>query len=125
MQQDHASFLSYCLVYNRTMVIKNETTGKTLADSAIKAKSWKDKAFGLILHKTPTTMLFQTRLGIHTFFMRYPIDVAIVDKDNKVRAIKENLKPNRIFLWNVTYDTIIEFPDGTLKKTKLGDTLSF
>ena len=106
------------------MVIKNETNNTTLAKSAITAKSLKQKTFGLIVHTIPTTMIFQTRYGIHTFFMKYPIDVLVLDKNKKVAAIKENLKPNRIFTWNTKHDTVIEFPSGTLNKTNIGDQIS-
>ena len=106
------------------MVIKNKTTGKILATDAIKAETYFQKTFGLIFSK-PKTMIFRTRFGIHTFFMRYPIDVLVLDKENKVAAIKENLKPNRIFLWNIKHEILIEFPPETLPQTKIGDQISF
>ena len=70
-------------------------------------------------------MLLKTRFGIHTFGMKYTIDVLVLDKQNRVIALKENLKPNRIFLWNFNYETVLELPYGTIKETKseIGDLL--
>jgi len=72
-------------------------------------------------------MLLKTHFGIHTFGMGYPIDVLVLDKKNNVAAMKKNVKPNRIFLWNPKFQTVIELPAGTIKKTKtqLQDKLSF
>lgn len=69
--------------------------------------------------------MIKTRFGIHTFGVRFTIDVLILDKKNKIASIKENLKPNRIFLWNPAYEKVIELPRGTIKKysLKLGDAI--
>lgn len=109
------------------MTVKNLTKKTILAKNAINATTWREKSFGLILHKKPTTMIFQTRFGIHTFFMRYPIDVLILDNQHRVAAMKKNLKPNRIFLWNYQYEIVIELPQGTVErtKTKIGDVVSY
>jgi hypothetical protein len=51
--------------------------------------------------------------------MKFPIDVLILDKNNKIVSIKKNLKPYRIFLWNPLYEKVIEFPPQTIEKKKL------
>lgn len=109
------------------MVIKNETKKTVLSNNAIIANSFKQKAFGLILEKKADAMIFQTRFGIHTFFMKQPIDVLVLDNLKKVVKIKENLKPNSIFLWNPKYDLVIELPKETVKKIKIeiGNIVNF
>lgn len=59
--------------------------------------------------------------------MKFPIDILILDNKNKVVAVKENMKPNSIFLWNTKYNTVIELPAGaiTKSKTKIGDVIKF
>lgn len=99
------------------MQILNQTRHTTLADETIIPTSLRDQSLGLLKYKTPTAMLLKTHFGIHTFFMRYPIDVLILDETNKVVAMKENLKPNQIFLWNPKYETVLELPPGIIKKT--------
>ncbi len=109
------------------MIIRNETNKTVLSTNAIKATTFKHKSFGLIIAKKGTAMIFQTRFGIHTFFMNYPIDVVILNKQNTVVSIKKNLLPNKIFLWNPKYATIIELPEGSLavSQTDQGNKLSF
>ncbi len=84
-----------------------------------KAVSWKEKIIGLIGKKEITPLYFETRWGIHTFGVRNPIDIIILDRENRVRVIKNNLKPNRIFLWNPKYNRVIEMPSPKIKKMKI------
>ena len=100
------------------MVIKNETKKTTLSESAVFAKTFKQKAFGLLLAGKTDAMIFQTRFGIHTFFMKYPIDVLVLDEDNKIAVLKKKLKQNRIFVWNPKYNTVIELSEGIIEKTQ-------
>lgn len=99
----------------------------TISQDVVVPTSLLDQSLGLLKYKTPVAMLLKTRFGIHTLGMRYPIDVLILDKQNRVVIIKENLKPNNAFVWNIKYETILELPPHTIKKTKTqsGDTLNF
>ena len=88
--------------------------------------SLRDRTLGLLQYDKPIALIFHTRFGIHTFGLKYPIDVIILNKDGKVVKIRENLQPNRIFLWNPRYAKVIELPEETIRrlKTKVGDQLS-
>ena len=90
------------------------------------AKSLYDKMFGMILRRNRDGLIFKTRFGIHTFFMKKPIDLLISDNNKKVRLIKK-IMPNRIFIWNPKFDTVIELPEGSIKKLNIevGDFLNF
>ena len=81
-------------------------------------KSWREKFFGLIGKEKPENILIQTRFGIHTFFLKFPIDVVILDEKNKVVDAK-TISPNRIFFWNPIYDKVLELPTGTIKEKKI------
>ena len=67
-----------------------------------------DKAIGLIGAKKARPVLLKTRFGIHTFGVRFPIDVIVLDNDSRVMKISKNLHPDRIFVWNPRYDTVLE-----------------
>ncbi len=84
-----------------------------------KAHTWKDKIVGLIGKKEITPLYFETRWGIHTFGVRKPIDVVILDNEGTIRALKENLHPNRIFLWNPKFCRVIELPQGSITRLTL------
>ena len=107
-------------------MIKNETK-KTIISKQHLRKGAFGKIRGLIGEKTPRAVVFNTRFGIHTFFLLFPIDVIILDKNRRVVALRKMLKPNRIFLWNSRFTTVIELPGGSLEKsrTQLDDLLDF
>lgn len=78
-------------------------------------KSFKEKAVGLIGRKD-RAVIFETRFGIHTFGLKVPIDVLILDSQNKAIKLRLELPPNRIMLWNPIYKTVLEMPAGTIKR---------
>lgn len=84
-----------------------------------KAKNLRQKITGLIGKTKPEAILLQTRYGIHTFGVRFPIDIVVLDSKNIVVKLNQNLKPNRIFLWNPRFDRVLELPAGTIQKKKL------
>ncbi len=83
------------------------------------AKNIKEKIIGLIGRNKPEAIMLRTRFGIHTFGLKFPIDIVILDKNNRVVKLKKSLKPNRIFLWNPFYDRILELPEGTIEKKEI------
>lgn len=81
--------------------------------------SWKDKSIGLLNVKKAFPIFFKTRFGIHTLGMKFSIDVLILDRNNSIIKLKENLKPNQIFIWNPKFDKVIELPEGYIKRNNL------
>lgn len=79
----------------------------------------KEKALGLLGSRKPHPIFFHTRFGIHTFGMKYPIDVVILDKTNTIQRIKKALQPNRLFFWNPLFDEVLELPAGMTKELGL------
>ncbi len=63
--------------------------------------------------------------SIHTFFMRFPIDVVFVDKNLKVCKVVQNIKPFRLANAYFSGHSVFEFssPNPVLKELKPGDTL--
>lgn len=90
------------------------------------AGNLREKIIGLIGKEKPASLLIKTRFGIHTFGLKFSIDVLILDKYNNVVAIKKNLKPKRIFVWNPVYEKVLELPEGTIneKGLKVGHKLN-
>lgn len=61
---------------------------------------------------------------IHTFFMRFPIDVLFLDKRLKVVRVLENLKPWRVSPWVLRAHSVLELSGGVLKGgVSVGDEL--
>ncbi len=55
--------------------------------------------------------------GVHTFGMRFPIDVIFLDRENRVVAVSENLRPNHLSSLHFRAASVIELPAGTIKAT--------
>lgn len=89
-----------------------------------KLKNAKDKMVGLLFKKQAFPVLMETRFGIHTFGLTFPIDIVILDSKNVVWQIKY-LKPFRIFIWNPKYNKVLELPENYIKdhNIKIGDKI--
>lgn len=82
-------------------------------------KNLKEKIIGLIGRKEPTAFMIKTHFGIHTFGLKFPIDVLVLNGENRIIKLKENLKPNRIFVWNPLYEKVLELPAGTIDRKEM------
>lgn len=103
----------------------NKSNNTIISQDLKKAVTFFDKTLGLLNKSNPRFIMFQTRFGIHTFFLNKPIDVIVLDRDFKVVKVAQTLKPNKLFFWNPRYSYIIELPQGTIIKTntQTGDIL--
>lgn len=81
--------------------------------------SFWEKTIGLLNKSSPSSVYFEAMFGIHTFGMRYSIDIIILDKKNHVIKLHKNLKPNRLFFWNPYYKCVAELPQGTIDKHRI------
>lgn len=61
--------------------------------------------------------------GIHTFMMRFPIDVLYLSGDHRVQHIEENVRPWRITPLLTEAATVLELPPHTVFETgtSIGD----
>ncbi|MDQ5900746.1 MAG: uncharacterized protein QG600_324 [Patescibacteria group bacterium] len=99
---------------------------KTIISTDVRAAhSLFEKSKGLLFEKKPQTIIFKTRYGIHTFGMKFTIDVIILSKSMFVTQLKKSLKPNSVFFWNPLSPYVIELEEGTIEKLhiQIGDQL--
>jgi uncharacterized membrane protein (UPF0127 family) len=63
--------------------------------------------------------------GVHTFGMRFPIDVIFLNENNKVIDIIQDMAPNRLSRLHWSAQSILELPHGSIQKsaTTVGDQL--
>jgi uncharacterized membrane protein (UPF0127 family) len=61
--------------------------------------------------------------GVHTFAMRFPIDVVYLDRNQAVVHIEHHLKPWRLAPVRISANSVLELPANTLRPTgtTLGD----
>lgn len=108
-------------------IIKNLTKKTTLSTDTKFATSFLDRALGLLRKSNPKTLIFQTRFGLHTFLLKEPIDVIVLNNENIAVKLQKDLKPNNLIFWNPKYSLCIELPKNSLKnsKTEIGDKISY
>lgn len=64
--------------------------------------------------------------SVHTFFMRFPIDLVYLDRKNKIKKVRSAVGPWRLSAC-LTAHSILELPAGTIRAThtQRGDQLEF
>jgi uncharacterized membrane protein (UPF0127 family) len=64
--------------------------------------------------------------SVHTFGMRFPIDLVYIDRNRRVRKVRSSVRPWRMSAC-LTAHSILELPSGTVRETRTvpGDTLAF
>lgn len=75
-------------------MITTHRTGRVLADTVIPAFDSKTRRTGLLKHTAldpGTAMVIAPTNAIHTFFMKFPIDVAFVARDGRIVKISHAL----------------------------------
>ena len=110
--------------------IRNLTRGVALASAAETARGPIARALGLMGRRGWTAsdgLILESCNSIHTFFMRMPIDVAFLDRDDRIVRVASAVPPWRIgpVAWRA--HRAIELPAGVLaaSATAPGDQLTF
>ena len=64
--------------------------------------------------------------AVHTFAMRFPIDLVYLDRNRRIKKIRHAVPPWRLS-GCLTAHSILELPPGTISETRTqrGDTLEF
>lgn len=76
---------------------------------ACRATSWLEKTRGLMFRDKINPIYFETRFGVHTFFVREPLLIVILDENDLVVKLKK-VNPWRLFFWNPKYSRVLELP---------------
>jgi uncharacterized protein len=111
----------------RTVQVVNRTRGQVLADRAEVASSIWTRFWGLMGRpELPAGggMVFQPGGAIHTCFMRIPIDVLHIDRQDRVTHVLRALPPWRFGPLFVGGHRTVELPAGGAAGTQPGDQIS-
>lgn len=94
-------------------------TGHVLAHRPVTALGWRKRIFGLMGKRFETleydALIFPRCRALHTCFMRMPIDILFLSRDNRATVLLEQVKP-----WHIAFGRgywAIELPAGTLQTT--------
>lgn len=103
------------------MKIINTSKNTVLADNAELANTFFKRLIGLLnrkaLNKGEALILAPSNC-IHSFFMRFTIDVIFLDKAGKVIEVLPSFKPFRLSPIYFNSHSVIELPENTIKLTQ-------
>lgn len=111
------------------LTIHNQTRSTFLGDRIEVADTPWSRAKGLLGRRSLDEgggLLITSCNSIHMFFMRFAIDVAFIDDDNRVVHAVHSIRPWRATWFYPRATAALELPAGTLKRTQTeeGDTLT-
>lgn len=108
--------------------MRNQTRGTVVAQAADVADTSAKRRTGLLKHERlePGDGLWIVPCeSVHTFFMKFPIDLLYLDKRHKVRKIRNAVPPWRLSAC-LSAHSVLELPAGTAAQTEtqVGDELA-
>ena len=108
-------------------VLENLRTGRVIADHLLTAFDSASRRRGLLGRNELTpgiALIIAPSNAVHTFFMRFAIDVAFVARDGRVIKVRSAV-PSWRMTGALRAFTVIEFSAGTLARTDtiVGDRL--
>ena len=109
--------------------VANQTRGRVLADRADIADTSAKRRKGLLKHKSLERgegLWIAPCEGVHTFGMKFPIDVLFLSRKKQVLKTRPAMVKRRIAFSLRAY-SVLELPAGTLAETGTvaGDQLEF
>lgn len=89
------------------------------------ADSFIQRLFGYMFRRKPhyDAILFSPCKSIHTFFMKFNIDVLFLDENMKVVHKIKGLKPGKMIMPVLEATIVIESAEGLFYDIEVGDTL--
>ena len=107
--------------------IRNQTRGTVLGDAVDLADTSAKRRTGLLKHEKlePGEGLWIVPCeSVHTFFMKFPIDLLYLDRRHKVRKARSAVRPWRLSACLLAH-SVLELPAGTVAQsgTQAGDEL--
>lgn len=107
-----------------------EESGVQVAEQVVPAYTFLARLRGLLFRpplSEGTCLHIRPCSAIHTYFMRYPIDVLYLDKHGRIAAAEWNVMPGRRGRRFASVHSVLEFRAGSLPRNELteGRTLRF
>ena len=109
------------MCYTKALIyrVRNLTRGTSIGDAIACAESSSERRIGLLKH---------TRLdvgeglwivpceAVHTFFMKFALDLIYLDRKKRVRGVRKAVGPWRFSMCFAAH-SVIELPVGTIDRT--------
>lgn len=108
------------------MKVVHKKTNITLGEDVRMATSFMERLQGLMFAKNMIGdgLMLEPCTSVHNCFVRFPIDVVFLDRDNRVVKIIRNFKPWRFSWIYFSARRALELPAGTVPENIVrGDEL--
>jgi len=110
------------------MELFNSSKGCAVSGRMVVADTFFSRLAGLMFRKglaPDECLMIRPCSMVHTFGMRFAIDVLFLSKEGEVLHIQKSMKPNRISPWIRRAASVIELAAGTASKAGIdtGDRL--
>jgi len=111
------------------VLVRNQTRDTVLGDAVDVADTSSTRRTGLLKHDRLDAgqgLWITPCESVHTFFMKFPIDLVYLDKQKKVRKVRHAVPAWRLSMC-LSARSILELPAGTAQRTgtQPGDQLVF
>jgi len=108
-------------------VLENTRTGEVVADHLLRAFDSAERRQGLLGRESlaeGSAIIIAPCSAVHTFFMRFAIDIAFVARDGKVLKVRSAVRPWRLAAALGAF-AVVELAAGGLarSRTESGDVL--
>lgn len=122
--EEHASMIKESIMaieYLEEVSAFNMTKNKPVMAKIKVARSFLARYKGLMFIKEPQPLVIEfpqssgIKVTLHTFFVKFPIDVIFLDTNFKVVEFRENLPPFKFFISQALTKYVLELPQGTIK----------
>lgn len=110
------------------MKIYNSTQNSIISEDVNVADNFISRSVGLLSKKSlkeGESLIIKPCCSIHTFFMKFAIDILFVGKNGQIIAMYENVKPWGVLPIHFSSSYVIELPTGWIKNKSIqkGDCL--
>lgn len=100
------------------MKVLDKDTEAVVAENVIPAYTFGSRLMGLMFKKQlqpKSGVHIKPCASVHTFFMKFPIDVIYVDQDMQVVGLEHSLEPGKIGKRFKNVHSVIEVEAGSIK----------
>lgn len=104
---------------NKDVVITNATNGTIICSMGRLANTFVLRLFGLLGKSRidpQAGLLIRPSSGVHTFGMRFPIDIVSLDKANRVLGTWENIGPGNVRGVSLRTRSVLELAGGRIRE---------
>ncbi|MBW2968731.1 DUF192 domain-containing protein [Candidatus Woesearchaeota archaeon] len=112
-------------------MIRNKSKNKIIAKDYIKCYDLISKTFGLMFRKQIKPLIFifkKPRIySLHTYFVKFPIDVVFLNDCFEIVDLKKNLMPFKSYKPKKMASFVLELPEHSIinSNIKVGDIVNF